>query len=173
MWVRGPACGQGFSASPHPLSPETGGEGGNVAFRRLVARPSRLPSAVAAATALQTATRRRGTKIRRPVPRNGGDARTGPRNRFFSIRFLCFCILFVSKRDVLHLVGFDSRWGVGCYMKETPWRDAIRQWRSTSFAPLPRLFGGRGDLRAAEPSTHRCAFHPQSSCSPPQLDPAR
>src|SRR5437899_1238089 len=161
-----PCVWQGFSPSLHPLSPETGGEGVNVAFRRLVVRPSRLHSAVAASTALQNATRRRRTKIRRPGSRSGGDARTGPRNRFFSIRFLCFYTLLVSKRDVLHLVGFDSRWGVGCYMKETPWRDAIRQWLSTSFAPLPRLFGGRGDLRAAEPSRHHCAFHPQSSCSP-------
>src|SRR5438552_18230481 len=94
--------------------------GGNVAFRRLVVRPSRLHSAVAAATALQTATRRRGTKIRRPVSPKRWRRADGSRNRFFSIRFLCFCILFFSKRDVLHLVGFESRWGVGCCMKETP-----------------------------------------------------
>src|SRR5437667_10899588 len=82
-----------FSPSPHPLSPETAGEGGNVAFRRLVVRPSRLHSAVAAATALQTATRRRGTKIRRPVSPKRWRRADGSRNRFFSIRFLCFCIL--------------------------------------------------------------------------------
>src|SRR5207244_10484781 len=84
-------------------------------FRRLVVRPSRLHSAVAAATALQTATRRRGTKIRRPVPRCGGDARTGRETvsfRFdffafapFSFRTATFYTLSVSNRDggrVLH-----------------------------------------------------------------------
>src|SRR5207253_6177886 len=92
LWVPNPACGQGFSPSLHPLSPETGGEGGNVAFRRLVVRPSRLHSAVAAATALQTATRRKGTKFRRPVPRSGGDARTGRETVSFRFDFFAFTL---------------------------------------------------------------------------------
>src|SRR5439155_13511857 len=96
----------------------------------------------------------------------------GSRNRFFSIRFLCFYTLFVSKRDVLHLVGFESRWGVGCYMKETPvagscakQERAIRQWLTTSFALSPG-FGEEGmevrrlnrpDIAAL--STHNRAAH--------------
>ena len=45
MWVQNPACGYGFSPSPPSRLPGNGEEGDNVAFRRLVVRPSRLHSA--------------------------------------------------------------------------------------------------------------------------------
>src|SRR5207237_7774655 len=90
------------------------------------------------------------------------------------IRFLCFCILFFSKRDVLHLVGFESRWGVGCYMKETPvacscakQELAISQWAHHFVRPRPgfaveRGWGVRGLNRPETTalSTHNRAAHP-------------
>src|SRR5438552_2377037 len=58
-------------------------------------------------------------------PEAGGEGRRWPaswiergaggwRRRCFSIRFLTFSILFLSIRHVFHLVGCESRWGVGC-----------------------------------------------------------
>ena len=85
-------------------------QGGNVAFRRLVVRPSRLHSAVAAATALQTATRRRGTKIRRPVPRSGGDAQTGRETVSFRFDFFAFT-LFSFRNATFYTLSVSSRDG--------------------------------------------------------------
>ena len=137
-------------------------------------RPSRLHSAVAAATALQTATRRRGTKIRRPVSPKRWRRADGSAKPF----------LFDSISLLLHPFRFETRRFTPCRFRIAMGGRVLHERNAggvivceagASHQPMgsplrsssPRLCSGEGmGGEGAEPSRDHCAFHPQSSCSP-------